>query len=350
MAILRPATAPSSLVIPGGRRVESPPIPTEYRARAPSSVDGASGYVYNLAKHVYRRASQEGSVLPKVMDLLPAGEVMTGGLDYQPTAREFNADMHQPFELGIVIRGEVDRRFGDFEVTLGPGDIWLVSAWEPHAYRWRGTGNFRLLVCFLPQFLGDESFDDVSWLSLFAAAPAARPWVRTDEVRRKAVSIAHEVGWEFQNTPAGWRTAVRQGVLGLLLLLFRSWELPREHASLRACRASNLSRMAPALDLVQSRPARRTSLEEAAAVCSMSVTHFRFLFRQTMGTTFGIFDLRARLSHAARLLAHTNLPLKAISEQTGFVDHSHLHRAFVKAYGCTPGRYREQHEREVPAV
>ncbi len=230
-------------------------------------------------------------MLPKVMDLLSPGEVVTGGLDRQPTAREFSADMHQPFELGIVIRGEVDRRFGDFRVTLGPGEVWLVSAWEPHAYRWSGTGNLRLLVCFLPQFLGDESFDDVSWLSLFAAAPAARPWVHTDEVRQKAASVAREVGWEFRSAPAGWRSAVRQGVLGLLLALFRSWELPREQASLRACRASNLSRLAPALDLVQSRPARRTGLEEAAAVCSMSITHFQFLFRQTMGTTFGIFDL-----------------------------------------------------------
>jgi transcriptional regulator GlxA family with amidase domain len=108
--------------------------------------------------------------------------------------------------------------------------------------------------------------------------------------------------------------------------------------------------MAPALDLVQATPERRVGLAEAAAACSLSPTQFRFVFRQTMGATFGVFTLRARLSHAAQLLAYTDLPLKAIAEQTGFTDHSHLHRAFARVYGCPPGRYREQHQRRAPAV
>jgi hypothetical protein len=141
-------------------------------------------------------------MLPEVKHLLDAGEVVVGNLDYQVTATEFHADMHQAFEIGIVIDGTSERRFGRFEVTLGPGEVWLVPAWEPHGYRWIGRRNFRLVICFLPEFLGGETFDGVSWLSLFAASPPERPWTLGSEARGKTLTIARELGCEFSDAAA----------------------------------------------------------------------------------------------------------------------------------------------------
>jgi len=37
-------------------------------------------------------------------------------------------------------------------------------------------------------------------------------------------------------------------------------------------------------------------------------------------------------------------PVEAIARNAGFVDGSHLHRAFVRHYGCTPREYRARQE------
>jgi AraC-like DNA-binding protein len=61
-----------------------------------------------------------------------------------------------------------------------------------------------------------------------------------------------------------------------------------------------------------------------------------------MGVTFGRFALRARLHQAAHLLLHTGIPIDTIAKDTGFADGSHLHRAFVRTYDCTPAQYRKR--------
>jgi transcriptional regulator GlxA family with amidase domain len=59
-----------------------------------------------------------------------------------------------------------------------------------------------------------------------------------------------------------------------------------------------------------------------------------------MGLPFSKFELRARLSRGAHLLATTDSPVAAIAEETGFVDASHFHRRFAEVYGYTPSGYR----------
>jgi len=43
---------------------------------------------------------------------------------------------------------------------------------------------------------------------------------------------------------------------------------------------------------------------------------------------------------AASQLRATNDPVKAVARDWGFTDASHMHRNFVKHYGCTPNEYR----------
>jgi transcriptional regulator GlxA family with amidase domain len=96
----------------------------------------------------------------------------------------------------------------------------------------------------------------------------------------------------------------------------------------------------PAVGLATSNPDRRVSVEAAANVCSLSVSQFCLLFRNTMGLSFGAFARRARLTRATELLRHTDLSVESVAQATGFVDGSHIHRVFRSEYACTPGEYR----------
>jgi len=69
--------------------------------------------------------------------------------------------------------------------------------------------------------------------------------------------------------------------------------------------------------------------------------HSRFssLFRDTLDVCFAQFRRRAQLAQVAHLLLTARLSSEVIAEQAGFVDASHMHRAFVRTFGYTPGEY-----------
>lgn len=255
-------------------------------------------------------------------------------------AMPLEVHVHGSIEFGILLSGEQERRFEDLVYQVGPGDVWLSATWEPHGFRIVEPGTTDVVVMFLPEFLGEEQLGELSWVSLFAAPPAERPRVRNDETREKMLAIGREMQREIAGRQAGWASAVRLDLLKALLTLSRAWEPPSRSQRPSAVRASNLPRIMPALVLVHAERGRRVAVGEAASRCGLGRAQFSLVFRDTMGMSFGRFCLRSRLGFVAEMLLSTDLPIQAIAQRAGFVDGSHMHRAFVARYSCTPGQYR----------
>lgn len=254
-------------------------------------------------------------------------------------------DMHQAFELVAVLAGRHERHYRGLVRELGPGELAFSGAWEPHGWRTLQPGTVLLVVFFLPEFLGDERLGESSWLSLFVAPPHLRPTVVSDTQRRRVLRIAQDLREEAEARPQGWLTALRLGLLQLLFTVARGWRPPGAGGRQPEARLSDLTRVAPALDLVASRPWRRPTLAEAAAACSLSPSRFAVVFRHTMGVSFGRFVLRSRMGHAARAVLTSDASIQSIAREFGFADASHFHHAFTKCYGVTPARYRGQLKR-----
>jgi len=257
-----------------------------------------------------------------------------------PRPRPLAVDLHEAMEVGIMLRGRQERQYPDWGLDLTPGDVWLQPMWEPHAWRPTVPDTENILLIFLPQFLGEEQLGDVSWLTLFAAPPQHRPWVRDHALRTRVLSIGREMAEEITQREQGWLTAVRLGVLRLLFLLSRYWSPPKRSVDASHIGANTLSRIMPAIALIHERRPGTVTVAEAAVACGLSRSRFGTLFSQTMGSSFGQFSLQARLGYAAHRLLTTGMPIEAIAQKAGFVDASHFHRTFVKHYGCTPSRYR----------
>ena len=51
-----------------------------------------------------------------------------------------------------------------------------------------------------------------------------------------------------------------------------------------------------------------------------------------------------RLRRAARLLTYSDRPVQAIARECGYSDPSLFYKAFLKAYGLSPSRYRQEHQ------
>lgn len=258
------------------------------------------------------------------------------------------ADVHEAFELGVLLAGQKRIHFEGVVLELLPGDVWLSPGYEVHGWS-SGDPNAReVWVQFLPQLLGAEESRGVPWLSMFAAPAHTRPLAGSAETRRQLLAIARDLAAEVEEKPVAWEESVRLGLLRLLLALYREWE-HRDSAWMQSRPGANrLSQVIPALELVYAGSSHRTDLGTAAAACGFERSYFGQVFRQTMGVSFSRYEVRARLTRAARLVMYTAAPVAAIAEQTGFVDASHFHRRFAEVYGCTPASYRRRASQPIP--
>jgi len=294
--------------------------------------------------------------------------------DHRPQPLRIEA--HDWFEVVVVLRGAREHHWSRHVRELAPGDVALSPSWEPHAWRSLQPDTLLVSVHFPPQFLGSEAFDGVPWPTLFACDPAERPAIRSPADRTEVLELANHLAqyrsrtvWRIAagerlasesrreqvvatgyamwpgepDLPPGWVQCVRLRLLLLLLRLFQIWEHRDRIVNSTGATGNHLARVLPALHLCshQQSPFQRVGLAEAAGACHLSPSRFRSLFRETIGVSFGTFELRRRLGKAVDALLTTDLPVAAIASECGFTDGSHLRRDLLRHYHATPAALRK---------
>lgn len=84
------------------------------------------------------------------------------------------------------------------------------------------------------------------------------------------------------------------------------------------------------------------SLRELANLCGISVRHLMRGFKQSEGLTLHNYIEDARIQRAKTLLANTDLPLKTIAWQVGFLHASSFSAAFRRSMSVSPSAFRVQ--------
>lgn len=93
-------------------------------------------------------------------------------------------------------------------------------------------------------------------------------------------------------------------------------------------------------EMLRSRLEGNITLEELAARCSLSVSHFSRSFRRSFGMSAHQYLIRLRLERAKSLLANTAKPLTEIAHLCGFCDQSAFSRTFARVERMTPTLWR----------
>jgi transcriptional regulator GlxA family with amidase domain len=101
------------------------------------------------------------------------------------------------------------------------------------------------------------------------------------------------------------------------------------------------SRISRTLLLMEQNLSSPLSVAKLAAKVSLSTRQLERLFKEETGHAPQAAYLRLRLKHARWMLS-TNLSLAAIAVETGFVDGSHLSKAFKAAFGSSPSEERRR--------
>lgn len=99
--------------------------------------------------------------------------------------------------------------------------------------------------------------------------------------------------------------------------------------------------LARALDYLSLHFHEAVTPEELANRAYVSVSHLRFLFRDSLGLSFKLFLQHVRVEHARRLLlASPQRRITDVALSVGFNDFSHFQKCFRQIVGQTPGKLR----------
>lgn len=96
-------------------------------------------------------------------------------------------------------------------------------------------------------------------------------------------------------------------------------------------------RLKRVLDYIQEGLTHDLSLSEVANVANMSPSHFKVLFKQSVGVPVHQYVIRSRVECAIELLIVGKLGLREVALQAGFSDQSHMARCMRRLTGMTPG-------------
>ena len=90
------------------------------------------------------------------------------------------------------------------------------------------------------------------------------------------------------------------------------------------------------------------SIDELAAACRLSKSHFARAFKITMGRPPHRWLLEHRVERAKQLMMDSHHGLAHVALTCGFADQSHFARVFCRFVGCPPGTWRRAQERVAP--
>jgi len=106
--------------------------------------------------------------------------------------------------------------------------------------------------------------------------------------------------------------------------------------------------VAGALAFIAANSGRSINIQDVLNAVPASRRNLERRFRDALGHGPAT-EIRRRLLEARRLLAETDLPVKAIAAQCGFSNPEQLQRLFRVETSFTPSQYHEAHRRPRPA-
>lgn len=98
----------------------------------------------------------------------------------------------------------------------------------------------------------------------------------------------------------------------------------------------------PAINYITCNFSHDITIDEVAAKCNISVSHFRKLFGEYMNCSPLEYLNNVRISAASSLLKTTDISITEIAGMTGFSSISSFNRQFKRSYDISPSQFRKK--------
>lgn len=249
----------------------------------------------------------------------------------------------------------------DYRCTMGPGDVPFLEQHARHSlsyvrsgsfsYDTRGRSHELVAGSVMVGHAGDEyscSHDhhtcgDECLSFQLSPSLADDMGLRKDALRIACVPPTPELMVYGELAQAAGRGDSDIGIdEAAILFVSRFIEATSENAQKAAPATARDRRRAVESALwIDAHADQAIDLESSAKAAGVSSFHFLRMFSNVLGVTPHQYLVRARLRHAARLLADDARSITSIAFDVGFGDLSNFVRTFHRAAGVSPRRFRD---------
>ncbi|MFJ9949058.1 helix-turn-helix domain-containing protein [Kitasatospora sp. NPDC091207] len=247
-----------------------------------------------------------------------------------PLSRAGFPHRHSFFEIVYVTGGRGAHVLDLVHRTLQPPQLCVIAPGQVHY--WADADELTgQVVLFNEDFLLSYP-DDLAALRGLSARPA----LALGEHAGPIAALLADMEQEYRSRPAGFPGVLRAS---LHILIVRA---------LRACapgtggappgRGSELA--AAFARLIADPGGLHHSVASCAQELGVSPGHLQTLVKQATGRTPGRLIRQQQTLEAKRLLASTELTIRHVAREAGFVDPAYFCRFFRRETGMTPGEFR----------
>ena len=246
-----------------------------------------------------------------------------------PGARSTRVSIH----VGPSIQVSCRRAGYSHRGTVVHGDIEIIPAGTPSVWEISQRDTF-LALSISPELLATvaEQLDvDPQRVEI-----RNRFQVRDEQLENIAWALKAEMECGY---PCGRLYLDSLGVAAATRLLLRHSSASREPRIVNGRLSER--RLRQVLSYIEDNLSQDLSLSDIAGAAGLSVSHFKSLFRGSLGLPAHQYLIRRRIERAKILLGEGKLPISQIAFETGFAHQSHLARHMRRVLGVSPRALRE---------
>lgn len=238
------------------------------------------------------------------------------------TKYAFQPHTHEAFGIGAITAGAQRFRYRGEQLVAPVNSLILMNPDELHTGESASENGWQYRMIYLEASLLASLTGEPHWG--FNSA------VNDDPLRARQISRLIGELWQAPDTIS------QQGLLLQLVETFRPYA---RHSGGKSEEAPH--RFLTVREYLYENYMHSVTLEELAALMSLSPYHFQRQFKACYHVTPHQMLMAIRLWHARQFLI-AGVPAAEVAARCGLVDQSHLTKAFAQRYGITPVRYQKQ--------
>lgn len=251
---------------------------------------------------------------------------------------------HNYFQVCFVTRGEIIHGQGNREVTLGPGDAFIIPPGFTHSIRFHNAYSELYSLSFAPGVAGSEFFrpNVRSFLDALQTGEAVRLRVMPDKNRRKMLQNLLDCLILQQQTDCLPELSPAPSIItSLLYLLAQSYYEHPGNAEAKDALGYN-NALVQCTQYIDEHFREKLTLDGLSHRFGLSRSTFCTVFPQFAGVSPGRYIAQKRIQEAQLLIrSQRELTVSQIGRMVGYEDNTTFYRNFLQIAGMSPGKYRK---------